>query len=328
MTRGFFGREEKNAVMRVLDSGNLSGYLAGTLQAGPEVVALEQEWAQYFLGSHPGGAHAVAMNSATSCLIAACGAIGLKAGDEVIVPPLTMSASATAPMVYGATPIFADIEPNYFCLDPDSVEAKITERTKAIVVVDLFGQPYDSIAINFLAAKHNLFVIEDASQAPGAREYHRSGTYGHIGVFSLNHHKHIQTGEGGIAWTQHSELAQKMRLLANHAEAARQPYFGFNFRMTEIQAAIGRVQLTRLAKIVCDRQKKATFYRQIGLPLAPVRPGCEHAWYLYPFLFSEAPLSKDFFKYNPPLYQLPVFGEQKPLPVTEDIWEKLWMLKP
>jgi dTDP-4-amino-4,6-dideoxygalactose transaminase len=181
------GAEEKEAVCRVIDSGVLSRYLGAwheQFMGGDEVQALEREWAAYY-----GVKHAVAVNSATSGLICALGAAGIGPGDEVIVGPWSMSISATAPLFYGAIPVFADVEADCFCLDPADVERKITSKTKAILVVDLFGQPYDAPRINALAAKHGLTVIEDAAQAPGAMLQGKpAGTLGHMGVFSLNYH--------------------------------------------------------------------------------------------------------------------------------------------
>ena len=219
--------------------------------------ALENEWASYFHVKH-----AIAVNSATSGLYAATGAVGIGPGDEVIVSPYTMSASVMPPLIYGAVPVFADIEKDYFCLDPVSVEQRITNLTKAIIVVDLFGQPYDVERINAIAKKHNLVVIEDASQAPGATYKNKfAGTLGDIGVFSLNYHKHIHTGEGGMVVTDNDELADRVRLIRNHAESVVEAkgiknlvnMVGFNFRMTEIEAAIARCQLRKLKPLLNSR---------------------------------------------------------------------------
>ena len=200
------GQEEKDAVLRVLDSGILSGFQGNWSDAfygGPEIKALETEWAAYF-----GVKHAITCNSATSGLWLACAAISLGAGDECIVSPYSMTCSASIPLHFGAKPVFADIEKSYYCLDPASVEAAITERTKAIIVVDIFGQPYAADEINAIAEKyskkygHKIHVIEDAAQAIGAKyKGKHAGTLGDIGVFSLNFHKHISCGEGGVVVT-------------------------------------------------------------------------------------------------------------------------------
>src|SRR5574341_1205170 len=212
------GKEEEKAVLRVIKSGVLSRFLGSwheDFYGGPEVRAFEKEWAKYFNVKH-----AIAVNSATSGIYCAMGATGVGPGDEVIVSPYTMTASSVAPLIYNAIPVFADIEEDYFCLSPESVEERITERTKAIIVVDIFGQPYDADKINAIAKKYDLFVIEDCAQAPGATYKGKyAGTLGDIGIFSLNYHKHIHTGEGGVAVTNNDELAEKIRLIRNHAEA-------------------------------------------------------------------------------------------------------------
>ncbi len=300
------GDEEKAAVNRVLDSGVLSRFLGAwheDFYGGPEVRAFEEEWAKYF-----GVKHAIAVNSATSALYAAIGAVGVEPGDEVIVSPFTMSASATAALVYGAIPVFADIEPDYFCLDPASVEARITERTKAIVVVDIFGLPYDAEAINAIAKKHGIAVIEDCAQAPGAKYQDQfAGTLADIGVYSLNYHKHIHTGEGGVLVTNDDRLAERLQLIRNHAEAAipgkyRNPddwtpellcnMVGFNYRMTEIEAAIGREQLKKLDGLLGPRQENVAWLNeQLGqvpcLTPTKIRDGCTHAYYIHPLKFDE-----------------------------------------
>ncbi len=293
------GQEEKHAVNGVLDSGILSRFLGcwhKDFYGGPQIQALEKEWANYF-----GAKYAVAVNSCTSGLYAAVGAAGIGPGDEVIVSPFTMSASATAALIYGAIPVFADIEEDYFCLDPKSVEAKITPQTKAIIVVDLFGLPYDASAINRIARKHHLVVIEDCAQAPGAfyqKKY--AGTLADIGVYSLNYHKHIHCGEGGIIVTNNSQLAQRTQLIRNHAEAVVvgkkvkdiSNMVGFNFRMTEIEAAITRCQLKKLENLLKERQENCRYLErglsQIPCIVAPkIRPGCTHAYYVHPFKFNE-----------------------------------------
>jgi len=292
-------KEEKQAVLKVLNRGVLSQYLGvwgKDFYGGEEVRALEKEWASHFRVKH-----AIAVNSATSGLYAATGAAGISPGDEVIVSPYTMSASVMPPLIYGAIPVFADIEKDYFCLDPASVEERITEYTKAIIVVDLFGQPYDVERINEIAKKHNLVVIEDASQAPGATYQGKyAGTLGDIGVFSLNYHKHIHTGEGGMVVTDNDELADRVRLIRNHAESIVESkgvknlanMVGFNFRMTEIEAAIARCQLRKLKTLLNSRIKNIEYLTKRletikGLHPARVRPGCTHSFYIHPILYDQ-----------------------------------------
>jgi len=290
--------EELIAATRVLRSGCLSRFL-GTwhedFYGGPEVRAFEEEWAQYF-----GVKHAIAVNSATSGLYCAVGASGVGPGDEVIVSPYTMSASAVAPLVYNAIPIFADIESDYYCIDPLSIEKCITPHTKAIIVVDLFGHPYDAAKINEIAQKHNLIVIEDCAQAPGAKYKGKfAGTLGDIGIFSLNYHKHIHTGEGGMIVTDNDDLADKLRLIRNHAESvvagkgvsSLVNMLGFNYRMTEIDAAIGREQLKKLHSLLSVRIENVKYLSSMladipCLEVARVADNCEHSYYMHAIKYN------------------------------------------
>ena len=293
------GKEEEEAAVRVLRSGVLSGYLGcweDGFFGGNEVRSLEEEWAAHF-----GTKHAIAVNSATSALYIATGAIGIAPQDEVIVSPYTMSASAVGPLIYNAIPVFADIEKDYFDLDPDSIEARITDRTKAIIVVNIFGQPYDRDRINAIAKEHNLKVIEDNAQGPNAMHGNEfAGTLGDIGVFSLNYHKHIHCGEGGIAVTDDDELADRMRLIRNHAEAVigdkgysdLSNMIGFNLRMTEIEASIAREQLKKLNILVDDRVNNVEylndkFSKLPCIKTSPVRKNCKHVYYMHPLIYDK-----------------------------------------
>ncbi len=292
------GDEEKKAVAAVLDGGKLSGYLGcwdPGFMGGEQVRALEEEWAAHF-----GVKHAMCVNSASSGLIAAVGACDIGPGDHVIVTPYSMSISATCPLFYGAVPVFADIEPDCFCLDPESIEQRITPRTKAIVVVDLFGQPYDAGRIREIADRHGLKVIEDAAQAPNARMDGRyAGCLGDVGVFSLNVHKHIHTGEGGVVVTDDDHTADKVRLIRNHAESVVEGMgfgdltnmVGMNLRMTEVEAAMARCQLRKLDGLVRERVDNLEYLGPKldalpGLTLAKARPGAEHAHYVFTMLYD------------------------------------------
>lgn len=258
------GHEEKEAVNRVMDSGVLSKFLGAwedDFFGGTEVQAFEKEWSEEFNVKY-----SVSVNSNSSGLHAALGACGIGYGDEVIVSPYSMSVSATAPLVWNATPVFADINPNHYNIDIESIKKNITPKTKAIVVVHIMGCPADMDEIMEIAKKHSLFVIEDAAQSPySLYKGKRVGTIGDIGVFSLNYHKHIHTGEGGMCVTNNLKLFEKMQMIRNHAESIVEAkgetdlvnMLGFNFRLTEIQAAIGRVQLRKLRKEVEIRQKYA-----------------------------------------------------------------------
>ena len=285
----------------VLDSGVLSGFVGlwgEHFRGGPRVRRLEQAWTERF-----GARHAIAMNSATSALYAAAAAAGVGPGDEVIVSPYTMSASATCALVHGATPVFADIDAGTFCLDPESVRARITPRTKAIVAVDIFGLAAGMDEIMAIAAEHGLTVIEDAAQAPGGLYRGReAGTLAHIGVYSLNVHKTIQCGEGGVAVTDDDRLAERLALARNHGESVvdamgsdAADVLGFNYRMGELEAAIAEQQLARLEELTAPRIAHADRLTDRLADLEGIRPplvpeGSRHVYYLYALRLDEAAL--------------------------------------
>ncbi len=297
--RKTMGQEEVDASRRVIESEILSGFLAAPgsfFNGGKEVRAFEQEWAVKY-----GFKHAISVNSWTSGLMIAVGAVGIEPGDEVICSPYTMSASATAALFYGGIPVFADIDPATFGLDPISVQKKITSRTKAIIVVHLFGGPADIDAILAIARPRGIKVIEDAAQAPGVFYKGRPvGALGDIGGFSLNFHKHIHTGEGGLLVTNNDELAFRAQLIRNHGEncfdLSRLSHLGNiiggNFRFTELQAAIAREQLKKLGQSLQQRQMLAKYVASRlsilpGLVVQYVPEGSTHAYYMYPFRFQE-----------------------------------------
>jgi perosamine synthetase len=316
------GEEERRAVNEVLDSGVLSKYL-GTwspeFYGGPRVQKLEREWAEYF-----GVKYAVSVNSATSGLYAAVGAAGVGPGDEVIVSPYSMTASTTAALVYGAIPVFADIDPDIFCITPQSIRNCITPYTKAIIVVDIFGHPADMDEIIQLAREHDLAVIEDAAQAPGALYHGRyAGTLAHMGVFSLNYHKTINCGEGGIIVTNDDNLAERLQLIRNHAEAVVKDkgvqnivnLIGFNFRMTEVEAAIVSEQLKKLEELVLRRIEVADYLtKQLkafpGISPPVVRHGVRHGYYVYVMRYDAAEIGvpRDRFVAAVNAEGIPLFG--------------------
>ena len=348
------GSAERKAVIETLKGGVLSGYIGAPgpeFDGGPKVKELETRWADTF---HC--AHAIAVNSATSGLFAALGACSVGPGDEVIVPPYTMSATAVAPFVYGGLPVFVDIEPETFCLDIERVREAITDRTKAIIAVNLFGHPARLAELRSLANDRDIYLVEDNAQAPLASENGvLAGTIGHIGVFSLNRHKHIQTGEGGVCTTDDGDLALRLKLIRNHGEnlvehydaSGTQDLVGFNYRLTELSAAVGVAQLQRAAEIVDERE--ALGHRLSagvgGLPgLTPpqARAGCRHTFYAWPLRYDAdkvgvprgpflqamaaegVPLNGG---YVAPLYRLPVFKARNSrngpneCPVTERMYK-------
>ncbi len=296
------GEEERHAVCEVLDSGYLSLFEGShapehpfSFWGGPKVLELERNWCEYYDVKY-----AVSMNSATSGLYASIGALGLGYGDEVIVSPFTMSACAACTLIYGAIPIFADIELETGCLDPASVRKHISPRTRAIVVVHQFGIPADMDAIMAIAREHNIKVIEDCAQAHGARYGGRYvGTFGDIGVFSLNVNKTIQSGEGGVVVTNDEGLRYRLALIRNHGEAVVGPagytditnIIGFNFRITEMQAAIANEQLKKLnmltqirLELVRHLQSELAGLECLGL-MRRVEEGCVSTYYVFPLKY-------------------------------------------
>lgn len=288
------GQEEMDAAKQVIESGVLSQYLGvwhEDFYGGPKVREFERQCADYF-----GVKYAVTVNSWTSGLVAAVGAIGIEPGDEIIVSPWTMSASATAILHWNAIPVFADIDPDTFNLDTKSVEENITPYTKAIMAVDIFGQSADMEELMAIASKHGLKVISDTAQAPGALyKGKHAGTLAHVGGYSLNYHKHIHTGEGGIIVTDDDEIAERLRLIRNHAEVVVDDkgvtdlsnMIGHNFRLGEIECAIGIEQLKKLGGIVESRQALANRLTEglldlHGLHTPVVKPDRTHVYYVYP----------------------------------------------
>ena len=281
-------------VKKVMDSGSLSQFIGDAgdyFLGGPEVRGFESEFARKFQVKH-----AVSVNSWTSGLWVAIGALELEPGSEVITSPWTMAATATTLLHWNVVPVFADIDVKTFNLDPTEVEAKITSRTRAIVSPDIFGQSANIESLLQICAKYDLHLVSDSAQAPFAkRNDFFAGTASHIGGFSFNYHKHIHTGEGGMLVTNDANLADRMQLLRNHGEVviSRRPkethqfgIMGMNMRLGEIEAAIGRNQILKLDSAVISRQRAAERFSKgvsglLGLSTPYIETNNTHVYYVY-----------------------------------------------
>ena len=274
IARPDIGEEEIAAVTEVLQSGLLA--------QGKRVKALEDGWAEFV-----GVEHAVAMGNGTLALMAIFAGIGLEPGDEVITVSHAFAATANAILSTGATPVFVDIEPDTYVIDAKAIERAITPRTRAICPVHLFGLVADMDMIRAIADRHGLVVVEDAGQAHGATYRGRmAGSFGH-GAFSLYATNNMTTAEGGFVTTNDDGLADWLRLYRNHGMRARHQFemLGYNFRLTDLAAAIGQVQLAKLPRNTARRQAIAARYDAAfgGLPIGlPVTPdGRTHVFHRY-----------------------------------------------
>jgi len=274
------GKEEIDAVVEVLKSGVLTEKGGG----GPKVLEFEKNFANFV-----GAKHAVVVASGTAALHTSLLAAGVGLGDEVIVPSFTFAATAGAVLLTGAKPVFADIDIETYCVKPEAVQNAITEKTKAIVPVHMYGLPCDMDQLRAIANEHNILMIEDAAQAHGA-EYRgmKIGTIGDMTCFSFYAGKNLATGEGGMITANDEEYAKLSRMIRTHGES--RPYWisrlGHNYRMLETTAAIGIAQLKKLPKFLEQRRKNAEAFNKglsmfTGLALPKEPEGRRHAWHLY-----------------------------------------------
>lgn len=268
------GAEERAAVDRVMRSGMLA--------QGPEVAAFEAEFSEHFHLDRS----CVAVNSGTSGLHLGLLASGVGAGDEVIVPSFTFAATANAVALTGATPVFADIDAASFCLDPDSVEAAVTDRTVGIMPVHLYGHPADMTALQAVASRHDLQLFEDAAQAHGASwDGIPVGAFGAFGTFSFYPTKNMTSGEGGMVSVADAATERRIRLYRNQGMQRQyeNELVGFNNRMTDINAAIGRVQLGKVDQWTKQRQENAAFLSAHleGVTTPPVAAQAVHVYHQY-----------------------------------------------
>ena len=269
------GEEEIKAVVDVLKSRWLAH--------GPIVEEFERRFAEYV-----GARHAVAVVNGTAALKTLLWSLGIREGDEVIVPCFTFFATASTVIMVGAKPVFADIELKTYNVDPESVLERITPRTKAIVVVHLYGHPANMRVLREIAEDFNLILVEDAAQAHGARTPEGSvGGLGDGAAFSFYATKNMTTGEGGMITTNRDDVAELARLYRDHGQASKYVHvvLGENFRMTSIQAAIGLVQLARLEDMIAKRRRNASILNEAlkgtGLLLPVEKPGYRHVYHQY-----------------------------------------------
>jgi perosamine synthetase len=325
------GEEEIEAVTRVLRTPVLTN--------GPETESFEYEFAAYH-----GASHAVAFASGTVALIGLFGALGIGPGDEVVVPSLTFISSATSVIYAGARPIFADVDPDTFNLNPAEVARRLGPRVKAILAVHYGGQPADLAELAALSQAAGVHLLEDAAEAHGARYRGRHvGTWGAAGVFSFTPTKNITTGEGGMVTTEDRDLAQRLRLIRNHGQTA--PYehalLGCNWRITEMQAAMGRSQIAKLDAILA---RKALLADELDRRLAEiegvqpplVRRDRDHVHMLYTVKLDAArdavmehlcQRGIESRVYFPPVHRQPIFAATPAdLPVTDDLCGRILSL--
>lgn len=288
--------DSKRLVQQALEEGWISS-------AGPYVERFEQEFASYL-----GVKHAISVNTGTAALHIALLAAGIKEGDEVIVPAFTMAASWMAIMYLGAVPIFVDVDPEIYTIDPLLIESKITSKTRAIMGVHIYGHPADMDPILELAKKHNLVVIEDAAEAHGATYKGRlTGTMGDVSAFSFYANKIITTGEGGMVTTDNDRIAQLARMMKDLAHSPSKRFIhdelGYNYRLTSMQSALGSGQLKHIQDFLHTKSHMAEMYSLglkgiKGLTLPTTRSWATHVYWMYAILVDEAKfgMNKDQFR--------------------------------
>ena len=326
------GEEELANVVTAMRSGWISSL-------GSFIGEFEAEFAAFC-----GAAHGVAVASGTVALHLALVAAGVGRDDEVLVPSLSFVATANAVTYCGARPIFVDSSPETWQLDGRLLEAALTQRTKAIVPVHLYGHPCDMDPILEFSARHGLAVVEDAAEAHGA-EYRgrRVGALGNIGCFSFYGNKIITTGEGGMCVTNDAALASRLRLLRDHGMDPKRPYWhevvGFNYRMTNLQAAVGLAQMKRLPGFVAKKREIASWYEKRLAPLAhagkitlhPEASWAKSAFWMYSVLLTDTRVTVDAVRrglaerdidtrpFFHPIHTLPPYRSDVRLPVAEEL---------
>ena len=332
------GDDEISQIMDVLKSGNISTFAATpgeNFLGGKKIKEFEEKFSKKI-----GTKFGVVFNSASSALHAAVVAVGVRPEEEVIVPPLTFTSTATSSLMHNAIPVFCDVKEDTYCLDPTKIESVVSPLTKAIIPVHLFGHPCDMDELLHFANKHDLKVIEDCAQAPGAKYKGKTvGTIGDCGIFSFQESKNIMTGEGGMLLTDDENIANVARMIRNHGEVIlptlkkrtyRSEFLGWGYRMTELEAALGIAQVPKLDNLN-DERKKLAKYLEIEINkingLSNTKsPDVESVYYVFGFSFDETKigLSRDLFcealnsegipcweGYLKPLYLNPLYQEKR-----------------
>lgn len=323
IAKPIIGKEEEEAILEVIASGQLV--------QGPKVREFEAQFAKLC-----GVEHAIATSSGTTALHIAMLAHGIGNDDEVITTPFSFIASANCALYVGARPVFVDIEPDYYTIDPAKIEQKITKKTKAIVPVHLYGQSCDMDAILDISKKYGLTIIEDACQAHGAKYKGQAvGSFG-TACFSLYATKNITTIEGGMIVTNDADIAEKARLLRNHGspQTYQHVILGYNMRMVDLSAAIGLVQLKKLQEWNSIRRANAEYLnarlsKVDGLITPKIRSNSEHVFHQYTIRIKERDLAVQKLKergigvgihYPTPIHKQPLYqqlGYADSLPVSE-----------
>lgn len=327
------GEEELNNVIKAIKSGWISS-------KGKFIPEFEEKFVRYC-----GAKYGVATSNGTVALHLALTALGIKEGNEVIVPTLTFIATANAVRYTGATPVFVDSHPDYWCIDPEKVEEAITSRTRAITPVHLYGHPCDMDAILDIAKRHNLYIIEDAAEAHGAEYKGRKvGSFGDIGCFSFYGNKIITTGEGGMCLTNDERLADNMRILRDQGMNPNKRYWhdiiGFNYRMTNVQAAIGVAQLERIDSLIKQKRENAGLYNELledvdGISFPPEASWAKSVYWMYSIIVEDnfgisrdelmLKLKKQRIDTRPffyPIHTMPPYRDCLRLPVAEELSRK------
>ncbi len=290
IAKPIIGKEEKEAVTEVLNSGMLA--------QGKKVKELEERFARLCETKY-----AVALSSGTAAIHAALYAIGIKEGDEVITTPFTFVATASPILMQRAKVVFADVQEDTFNIDPDDVKRKITPKTKAIIVVDLFGQPADYDKLSKIAKEHNIVLVEDACQAVNA-EYkgRKTGSFGKVAAFSLYATKNIVSGEGGILTTNDEEIYEKAKMFRHHGQSEKIRYeyldLGYNYRMTDVHAAIALSQLHKLDEFTNKRIENAKMLTEglkniPGITVPVIKDNVKHVFHQYTIKLNGFKLLRD-----------------------------------